>query len=87
MEFLVETRKRQTLVLAGFSDSLGTFASNVTLSLARSRQVKEAILKRTRAKAPPDMIVIRGYSKLLPTSCNDTEEGRHKNRRVEAWLG
>lgn len=87
VEFLVETRKQQTLVLAGFSDSLGPFASNVTLSLARAKQVKEAILKRARVKVPPEVIVVRGYSKLLPTSCNDTEEGRHKNRRVEAWLG
>jgi outer membrane protein OmpA-like peptidoglycan-associated protein len=28
----------------------------------------------------------RGYGTLLPTSCNDTDEGRHKNRRVETWL-
>jgi phosphate transport system substrate-binding protein len=86
VEFLVETRRPQTLILAGFSDSIGDFARNATLSLARAQHVRGAILKQVRGKVPPGMIDTRGFSKLLPTSCNDTEEGRHKNRRVEVWL-
>ncbi len=86
VRFLVETGQRKTITLAGFTDSIGNFARNAVLSLARAEQVKAAVLKAAGVAVPADMIATRGYSKLLPTACNSSEEGRHNNRRVESWL-
>ena len=83
---LIDGGKRQQIVLAGFSDSLGDFAHNQALSLARAEQVRQAILKELGPGVPAQMMVVRGYGELLPTSCNTTEDGRNKNRRVELWL-
>lgn len=83
---LFDGDKQQQIVLTGFSDTLGDFAHNQALSLARAEQVKQAILKELGPGAPARMIVTRGYGELLPTSCNATEDGRNKNRRVEVWL-
>jgi len=54
--------------------------------VSRAQQVRDAVIKTTKVPVPADMIATRGYSKLLPTSCNSSEEGRYKNRRVETWL-
>jgi phosphate transport system substrate-binding protein len=86
LEFLVQTRQSKQIILAGFTDWIGTFESNAALSLARARQVRDTVVRETKAKVPPDMIALRGYGPLMPTSCNDKDDGRHKNRRVEIWL-
>lgn len=86
VEFLVESRQSHALVLAGFTDAVGDFRRNAALSLARAQQVKEAILRAAKVAVPANMILTRGYGPLLPTSCNDTQDGRYKNRRVESWL-
>jgi len=86
VEFLVETRQPKTIVLAGFTDAVGIFDRNAALSLARAQQVKEAVLREVKVAVPPQLIITRGFGPLLPTSCNDTDDGRHKNRRVESWL-
>ena len=86
VQFLVERREPRTLVLAGFTDSTGDFAPNAALSLARAKQVRDTIVHEAKVPVPANMIITRGYGPLLPTSCNDTEDGRHKNRRVESWL-
>jgi phosphate transport system substrate-binding protein len=86
VQFLVERREPRTLVLAGFTDSTGDFAPNAALSLARAKHVRDTIVREAKVPVPANMIVTRGYGPLLPTSCNDTEDGRHKNRRVESWL-
>jgi len=86
VQFLVERREPRTLVLAGFTDSIGDFAPNAALSLARAKQVRDTIVREAKVPVPANMIITRGYGPLLPTSCNDTEDGRHKNRRVESWL-
>ncbi|ODT29866.1 MAG: hypothetical protein ABS54_04000 [Hyphomicrobium sp. SCN 65-11] len=86
VRFLVETRQSRTIILAGFTDSVGDFASNATLSLTRAEQVKAAVIKAAGVAVPAETIITRGYSKLLPTACNSSDAGRHSNRRVESWF-
>jgi phosphate transport system substrate-binding protein len=31
-------------------------------------------------------VVHKGYSELAPVACNDQEDGRNLNRRVEVWV-
>jgi len=84
LRFLRESKSRRRLVLAGFSDTEGSAAKNVALSLERAGVVRQALVRKDPHNA--DVIDIRGYGPTLPVACNDTEAGRDKNRRVEVWL-
>lgn len=73
----------KTVILAGFSDSVGGFATNVQLSVQRVGAVRVA-LRQGGAKGP--LVQEQAYGPLAPVACNDTVAGRALNRRVEVWL-
>ena len=79
-----EQRGKQILLL-GFTDASGTFATNRTISLARADAVRAA-LSGLGNIFDASRLVLKAYSELMPVDCNDTEKGRTKNRRVEVWL-
>lgn len=81
-----KTDPAKGVVLAGFTDSVGDFAANRALSQARAQQIQADLMRALGPDIPASAIVARGYSKLLPTSCNTSKEGRIKNRRVEVWV-
>jgi phosphate transport system substrate-binding protein len=69
------------LLLLGFSDAVGSDASNVRLSRERAEAVSRELAARgVRASA------IDGFGSELPLASNDDPLGREKNRRVEVWL-
>jgi len=75
------------LLLVGFADSEGGRIRNTSIALARAQAVQEilseALDEDTLQKST---VVPLSYGELLPLSCNDTEQGRARNRRVEVWL-
>jgi outer membrane protein OmpA-like peptidoglycan-associated protein len=71
-------RKRR-IVLAGFSDSLGSPELNRALSLSRAQAVA------ARLKGLPIAGVV-GLGPQFPVACEGSAEGRARNRRVEIWL-
>lgn len=77
----------KTIMLLGFSDSVGQFASNLRTASRRSQIVRSALL-RALAPAPPQgvSIVEAAYGELAPVACNDNDVGRALNRRVEVWI-
>jgi phosphate transport system substrate-binding protein len=83
---LAATDPAKTIILAGFTDSAGNFAVNAALSQARAQEVREAIMRAAGPEIPASKIVARGYSELLPATCNTSLQGRNRNRRVEVWL-
>jgi len=70
----------QVLEIAGYTDSSGDPAKNVTLSQQRAEAVREALIKNG---ANPDMLVAKGYGSADPIASNDSREGRLRNRRIE----
>lgn len=74
------------ITLAGFADSWGNFPRNRGLSQLRANAVRDTLLTVANGSLTEEQIVVKGYSELVPIACNDSEEGRHKNRRVEVWL-
>ena len=80
-----ELRGKRILLL-GFADSIGQFASNSTLSQRRAAQVQNTLLAAARNTVNPALLANKGYSELAPVACNDTPEGRNLNRRVEVWV-
>lgn len=78
--------KQKSVLLVGFTDSIGTVPINRGLSLRRATQVRTALLAAARGAIDPRQIIASGYGSLAPVACNDTVEGRDLNRRVEVWL-
>jgi len=73
------------VLLVGFADSVGNRTTNTALAQYRANAVRNelrGLLSATNAQQLRPM----SYGELLPLSCNDTEAGRERNRRVEVWL-
>lgn len=75
-----ENRGRK-LMLAGFSDSRGSFARNLALSRNRAQAIAAELRKNGVKPAS-----VEGFGPVAPVACNDSDEGLSKNRRVEVWL-
>ncbi len=69
------------LRIAGHTDNVGNSAQNLRLSERRAQSVREYLITQdidgTRIEAV-------GHGDQQPVGSNDTEEGRQRNRRIEA---
>ena len=72
------------IVLVGHTDASGGLAGNVALSKQRAACVRAALLALPGVQ--PAQVGAEGVGYLAPRAPNQTEEGRKKNRRVEAVL-
>jgi outer membrane protein OmpA-like peptidoglycan-associated protein len=70
------------LALVGHTDVTGALAANLALSRARAEAARAALL--SRHAVPADRVSADGIGPYAPRAPNATEEGRQKNRRVEA---
>jgi phosphate transport system substrate-binding protein len=48
--------------------------------------VRDTLVAAGRGGIDPSLVVHKGYSELAPVACNDNQEGRNLNRRVEVWV-
>jgi outer membrane protein OmpA-like peptidoglycan-associated protein len=71
---------QRNVLVEGFTDSVGSSASNQDLSDRRARAVRTA-LQDTGISA--ERIANRGYGQTFPVATNATAAGRQLNRRVE----
>jgi phosphate transport system substrate-binding protein len=71
----------RSLALLGFSDGKATRADQASSSQQRASIVAQQLRARGLSVA-----VERGLGAALPVADDATEEGRERNRRVEAWL-
>ena len=76
---------QRPVILMGFADWDGNGNQNMQLSTIRAQGVL-AELKRLRSSANVDKVVAAGWGPIAPVACNDTPEGKAKNRRVEVWV-
>jgi outer membrane protein OmpA-like peptidoglycan-associated protein len=68
------------LIVEGHTDSVGSDASNESLSQRRADAVKAALVSRG---IQSDRIETLGRGEGYPVASNDTQAGRQQNRRVE----
>lgn len=73
------------VVLAGYTDSVGSEEYN--LGLSRRRAESAAAYLMNNADIAENRIVTHWFGKLNPVAGNDTAEGRSQNRRVEIAVG
>jgi OmpA-OmpF porin, OOP family len=70
----------EVVIAVGHTDSIGSDAYNMKLSLRRAEAVKAYLVSRGIA---PNRIYTEGKGERQPIADNRTREGRAKNRRVE----
>jgi chemotaxis protein MotB len=66
------------------SDLKKRYPTNWELSTARATEVVRYL--QEQGGINPDLLSATGYGEYQPVASNDTEEGRHKNRRIEIVL-
>ena len=72
------------IALVGHTDSVGSLASNIALSKARARSVRQRLI--STYGVPEARIEAEGMGYLAPVASNLNEVGRDANRRVEVIL-
>ncbi|MCA0042286.1 OmpA family protein [Celeribacter litoreus] len=82
-EYLAVHPERQ-IILVGHTDAIGSLADNQNLSRARAEAVRENLIQKYGVT--PAQLSAEGIGFLAPLASNATDEGRKKNRRVEAVL-
>jgi len=72
----------RAVILVGHTDASGALGANIALSKARAEAVRKALVGPFGANA--GQVSAQGVGPLAPRAGNATDEGRRKNRRVEA---
>lgn len=68
------------VVIRGYTDSVGSEASNLRLSEDRANNVRNYLIDRGVAAS---RVTAMGFGEQFPLASNATEAGRQQNRRVE----
>lgn len=80
---LITTKSSKLVAVEGHTDNVGTLEANQTLSEARAKVVREALLARG---VPAERMKTEGFAFQRPVVSNGNEEGRAMNRRVEIMI-
>lgn len=84
LEEIAKLLKEETglkIYVVGHTDSVGTFDSNMKLSMARAEAVVDVLVKKYGIDS--GRLKAHGVGPLVPASTNRSEDGRAVNRRVE----
>ncbi len=81
---IMEKDSNTRLVLAGYTDGVGSEGYNMELSQKRAEAVRDYLLGKF--KIDKDRITLNWYGKADPAASNQTPEGRALNRRVVGIL-
>ncbi len=74
-------KQNEVILITGHTDDKGSDAYNMDLSLQRANSVRNHMIGNLNFEE--EIIWIDGKGESQPVADNDTEENRHKNRRVE----
>ena len=84
LSIFMQVHPSTRVVLAGYTDSIGTREYNLELSKRRAESARTYLAKHGLIN--PDRITLSWFGKDDPAASNETESGRTKNRRVTAVI-
>ncbi|MDH5691970.1 MAG: OmpA family protein [Gammaproteobacteria bacterium] len=76
----IKEHKKETILIEGHTDAVGTQIENSTLSLNRAQSVADYLQKEHNI--PESRIIVKGHGESRPIAGNKNEEQRKQNRRV-----
>ena len=79
----LQQNPERTVLVEGFTDSVGGAAYNQDLSDRRAASVRNAL---TSMGVAPQRVAMKGYGEAHPVAANDSAGNRQLNRRVEIVL-
>ncbi|MGL6209864.1 MAG: phosphate ABC transporter substrate-binding/OmpA family protein [Paracoccaceae bacterium] len=84
--YLREAPEGTKVTMVGFTDNIGSFEANRSLSVERAGQVVDEV--KALGGEALDKIELNaiGFGNVAPSACNSSESGREINRRVEVWI-
>ncbi|MFK7752398.1 MAG: phosphate ABC transporter substrate-binding/OmpA family protein [Sedimentitalea sp.] len=85
-DFLENQPSGTKVMFVGFTDSVGAFASNRSLSERRAKSVMDELRDYVGSRLEQVEFTSAGYGEVAPSACNVAEDGRQINRRVEVWI-
>jgi phosphate transport system substrate-binding protein len=74
------------LIFLGFTDSVGDGELNRQLSQQRAEQLIEIMIAKYPDLAGKVKLTAAGYGEVSPVACNELDQGRAINRRIEVWV-
>lgn len=74
---------KRSVIVEGFTDSVGSDATNQTLAARRAESVQAALVNMGVGR---ERVAAKGYGESYPVAGNDNAAGRQLNRRVEIVL-
>jgi outer membrane protein OmpA-like peptidoglycan-associated protein len=77
----VKKRAKATVLIAGYTDNVGSDAANLKLSRDRATAVRDFFVQQEGIDS--SRLEVKGFGKAQPVASNRTDEGRARNRRVE----
>ena len=84
LSIFMQINPKTRVVLAGYTDSIGTQEDNLGLSKRRAESARTYLAEH--GLISPDRITLSWFGKDDPAASNETETGRTKNRRVTAVI-
>ncbi len=86
IDYLATQPAGTEVVMVGFTDDVGEFDGNLSLSQSRAAQVADELREAGGNRISNVTISSLGYGEIAPSGCNTDNEGRRINRRVEVWI-
>jgi phosphate transport system substrate-binding protein len=74
------------VLFVGFTDSIGDAELNRELSRQQAEQVLAAVMTRDSTLGSAVRMRALGFGEVSPLACNESDQGRAINRRVEVWV-
>ncbi|WGS45885.1 OmpA family protein [Burkholderia sp. JSH-S8] len=81
---LIRANPGKRILIAGHTDDVGSHDTNLKLSEARAKAIRDWFV--ARSAVPVTRFAIQGYGATRPLESNADERGRAMNRRVEITL-
>jgi outer membrane protein OmpA-like peptidoglycan-associated protein len=71
-------------LIEGHTDNVGSYGYNISLSERRAESVRTYLVEQFGIDPP--RLTTKGYGYTKPVASNETDEGRQKNRRIDALI-
>lgn len=84
---VLNQQPKASIVIEGYTDSVGSEDYNLALSERRALSVKEALEELGVVTEDLEQLSVRAYGESKPIDSNETDNGRAQNRRVQAVVG